>query len=313
MKELAIIAGSSNLPLAEKISTLIGVPLTKTLMTTFGNGERRVEILENVRNKDVFVLQTAGGQLNDYLMELLLILDALKRSSTYRVTAVMPNFFYSRQDRKVMSRVPISAKLVADIIQTVGIDRVLTADLHSPQISGFFDVPVDDLHLARTLIDNIKKEHPQNNVCMVSPDLGGVKRAKHFASKLNCGVAMIYKQRTSPSEIGEMALIGTVKGKHCIIADDILDSGKTVARAANLLMSSGATSVECYITHAVLSGNADDTMTRSAIKNLYVTDTIDIPKTKFIANMKVLSAAPLFAEAILGIHTEKSLSYLFDN
>lgn len=313
MKDLAIISGSSNLPLAEKISGILNVPLTKVLTTTFGNGERRVEIQENVRNKDVFVIQSSSEAVNDHIMEFLLILDALKRSSCYRITAVMPCFPYSRQDRKLQSRVPISAKLIANLVTTAGIDRFLSTDLHSQQISGFFDVPVDDLHLSRTMLENIKKEHPNNNITLVSPDLGGIKRAKHFASKLGCGVAMIYKQREEPGKISEMALIGEVKGKHCIIIDDMVDSGGSLLKATNLLLSSGASTVECYCTHAVLSGDAVEKIDRSLMKNLFVTDTINNTKIRYSNTIKVLSAAPLLAEAISGIHNEISLAYLFDN
>ena len=200
MKELAIISGSSNMPLAEKISDLLGVPLTKVLTTAFGNGERRVEIQENVRNKDVFVIQSTSDSTDSHLMELLLLQDALKRSSCYRVTVVMPNYFYSRQDRKVMSRVPVSAKLVANLITTAGTDRVLTAELHAPQIGGYFDMPCDNLHMFKVFVPHIKELHPNNNICIVAPDAGSIKVAKSYAGKLDCGVAMIYKHRTNPGE-----------------------------------------------------------------------------------------------------------------
>lgn len=313
MKELAIISGSSNLSLASKISNILNIPLTKVVTTTFGNGECRVEISENVRNKDVFVIQSASNSTNNHLMELLLILDALKRSSCFRVTTVLPCFPYSRQDRKVMSRVPISAKLIANLITTAGTDRVLTSELHSPQISGFFDIPVDNLHMFNVFVPHIKTNHPNNNICIVAPDAGSIKVAKSYAGKLGCGVAMIYKQRTGPSEIGEMFLIGDVQGKHCIIADDMVDSGGTLVKAANLLISYKAASVECYCTHPVLSGKAFDTLQRSFIERLYVTDTIDNPGVKMANKIEILSAASLFAEAIEGIHNEQSLSYLFDN
>jgi ribose-phosphate pyrophosphokinase len=313
MKDLAIISGSSNIPLATKISNILGVPLTNVLTTTFGNGERRVEIRENVRNKDVFVIQSTSDNTDGHLMELLLMLDALKRSSTYRVTVVMPNYFYSRQDRKVMSRVPISAKLVANLITTAGADRILTAELHAPQIGGFFDRPCDNLHMFNVFIPHIKTTHPHNNICVVSPDAGSIKVAKSYAGKLDCGVAMIYKHRTAPGEIGEMCLIGEVKGKHCIICDDMVDSGKTLVVASNLLISNSASSVECYCTHPVLSGDAIDNIECSFIEKLYVTDTIENTKIKLSEKIEVLSSAALFAEAISGINNEQSLSYLFDN
>jgi len=313
MKDLAIISGSSNIPLATKISNILGIPLTKVVTTTFGNGECRVEISENVRNKDVFVIQSASNSTNDHLVELLLILDALRRSSCYRVTTVLPCFPYSRQDRKVMSRVPISAKLVANLIATAGTDRVLTSELHSPQISGFFDIPVDNLHMFNIFVPHIRDKHPNNNICVVAPDAGSIKVAKSYAGKLGCGVAMIYKQRTGPSEIGEMFLIGEVRGKHCIIADDMVDSGGTLVKAANLLVANEAASVECYCAHPVLSGKAFDTLERSYIEKLYVSDTINNTRIKTSTKIEILSAAPLFAEAIDGIYNEQSLSYLFDN
>lgn len=314
MKELAIISGSSNLPLASKISNIVGVPLTDVLTTTFGNGERRVEIRENVRNKDVFVIQSTSDTTDNHLMELLLLLDALKRSSCYRVTVVMPNYFYSRQDRKVISRVPVSAKLVANLITMAGANRVLTAELHAPQIGGFFDFPVDNLHMFKVFVPHIKENHPKNNICIVAPDAGSIKTAKSYAGKLNCDVAMIYKNRTEPGTIAEMKLIGEVKSKNCIIIDDMADSCGTLCKASNLLDYYGAKSVEAYCTHAVLSGNAIKNLERSVISTLYVTDTIDRSSILRSAhNISVLSSAKLFAEAVKGINSENSLSYLFDD
>ncbi len=313
MKELAIISGSSNPFLATNIAELLGVPLTSVMTGTFGNGECRVEIQENVRNKDVFVIQGASNTTDTHIMELLLILDALKRSSCYRVTTVLPCYPYSRQDRKVISRVPISAKLVANLIMTAGTDRLLTSELHSPQIAGFFDIPVDNLHMFNVFVPHISANHPNNEICIVAPDAGSIKVAKSYAGKLGCGVAMIYKQRTGPSEIGEMFLIGEVKGKNCIIADDMVDSGGTLVKAANVLLNNGAASVECYCTHPVLSGKAINTLERSSIGKLYVTDTICNTSIKLSSKIEVLSSATLFAEAIEGIHNEQSLSYLFDS
>lgn len=313
MKKLALISGSSNTTLAEKISSTLGVPLTKVLTTEFSNSERQVEILENVRDMDVFVTQSSSDTTDQHFMELLLLLDALKRSSCFRVTTVMPCMPYCRSDRKMKSRVPISAKLAANLIQTAGTDRVLTAELHAPQIGGFFDIPVDNLHMFKVFIPKIKKEHPNNNICIVAPDAGSIKVAKSYAGKLNCDVAMIYKHRPAPGKIDEMKLIGEIKGKTCIIVDDMVDSGGTLIKAANILLGNGANSVECYCTHAVLSGHAVEKLLSSSIKKLYVTDTINNPKTKLTSNIEVLSAAPLFAEAIAGINKEVSLSYLFDN
>ena len=313
MKELAIISGSSNEKLAQAICEKLGVVPTKVLTSAFGNGERRVEIQENVRNKDVFVIQSASDTTNDHLMELLLLLDTLKRSSCYRVITVMPCFPYARQDRKMKSRTPVSAKLVANLITTAGTDRFLTSEMHSPQSCAFFDLPVDNLHMFKLFVPHIKKNHPNNSICVVAPDAGSIKIAKSYSGKLNCGVAMIYKHRSAPSEIGEMCLIGEVRDKHCIIIDDMVDSGGTLIKASNLLVSNGASSVECYCTHAILSGKAAYNISRSSIKRLYVSDTIDNPRVKPAENIESLSAAPLFSEAIKGINNEQSLSHLFDD
>lgn len=313
MKKLALISGSSNTSLAEKISNILNVPLTKVLTAEFSNSERQVEILENVRDMDVFVIQSASNTTDKHFMELLLLLDALKRSSCFRVTTVMPCMPYSRSDRKMKSRVPISAKLIANLITTAGTDRVLTSELHAPQIGGFFDLPCDNLHMFNVFVPHIREKHPNNNICIVAPDAGSIKIAKSYAGKLDCPVAMIYKHRSAPGKIAEMCLIGEVKEKHCIIVDDMVDSGGTLVKAANLLISYKAASVECYCTHPVLSGKAFDTLQRSFIERLYVTDTINNPGIKMANKIEILSAASLFAEAIEGIHNEQSLSYLFDN
>lgn len=313
MKDISVIVGSSNVKLGTEICKNLNIEPTKTTLTVFGNGERRVEINENVRNKDVFVIQSSSDQTNDHIMELLFILDALKRSSCFRVTTVMPNFPYARQDRKVQSRVPISAKLLANLIQTAGSDRFLTAEFHSPQIGGFFDVPTDSLYMTKVFLPHIKLKHPNNNICIVAPDAGSIKVAKSYAGKLNCDVAMIYKNRTEPGKIAEMKLIGEVKGKNCIIIDDMADTCGTLCKASNLLDYYGAKSVEAYCTHAILSGDAIKNLNRSCINNLYVTNTIDnADAVRGQGGLVQLSASELFAEAIRGIHKEESLSYLFD-
>jgi len=313
MKDIAVILGSSNEVLGRKICKELNVEPIESRMITFGNGERQVEINESVRNKDIFVIQSSSNeQTNDHLMELFLILDALKRSSCRRITTVMPNYPYARQDRKVKSRVAISAKLVANLIQTAGTDRFLTAELHSPQIGGFFDVPVDNLHMSRVFLPFIKQKYPHNNICIIAPDAGSVKAAKMYAGRLGCEVAMIYKNRSAPGEIKEMNLIGEVEAKSCIIIDDMADSCGTICKATDLVMTYGATSVEAYCTHPILSGVAIDTLNSSDLKKLYVTDTIDNPRVRDTNKIFVLSAAELFAEAIKGIHSEHSLSYLFD-
>ena len=313
MKELAIISGSSNIPLSTRICKNLGIEATPTTLTTFSNGERQVEINANVRNKDVFVIESASNTINDHLMELFLLLDALKRSSCYRVITVMPCFPYSRGDRKMKSRTPVSAKLVANLITAAGTDRVLTSEMHNPASCAFFDLPVDNLHMHKLFVPHIKKNHPNNNIIVVAPDAGSIKVAKSYAGKLDCGVAMIYKHRTGPSKIGEMCLIGEVEDKHCIIVDDMVDTAGTLVRAANLLMASGASSVECYCTHAILSGEAGSNLRKSFIKKLYVSDTIDNPKVKLIDCVEALSSDSLFSEAIKGINNEQSLSHLFDD
>ncbi len=314
MKELAVILGSSNEKLGLKICKHLGVEPIKSNMITFGNGERQVEILESVRDKDVFVIQSSSNEeTNNHLMELFLILDALKRSSCYRVTTVMPCFPYSRQDRKIKSRVPISAKLLANLIQQAGTNRILTAELHSPQITGFFDVPVDNLYMNGLFLPFIKEKYPDNNICVCAPDAGAVKAAKMYAGRLGCEVAMIYKHRSAPGEIKEMSLIGDVKGKKCIIIDDMIDSGGTLCKASNLLKYHKAVSVEAYCTHAVLSGEAEKNLRTSELDTVYVTDTVHNPIVKTCSQLGLLSSSKLFSEAILGIHDERSLSYLFDN
>lgn len=312
MYDIAIISGSSNRPFVEKVCNYLNITPVETKVTVFGNGERQVEINESVRNKDVFVIQSSSDHVNDHIMELFLILDALKRSSCYRVTTVMPNFPYARQDRKVKSRVPISAKVMANLIQTAGSDRFLTAELHSPQIAGFFDIPVDNLYASNIFLEHIKAKYPNNNICMVAPDAGSVKVAKMYAGRLGCQVAMIYKNRSAPGEIKEMHLIGDVKGKHCIIVDDMADTCGTLCKATNLVINRGAKSVEGYCTHAVLSGNSIKNLEMSTISKLYVTDTINNSKVTSTDKIEVISIANLFGEAIKGINEEISLSYLFD-
>lgn len=312
MKDLVVIVGSSNKGLGREICQHLGIKETETLLTEFGNGERRVEVCENVRNKDVFVIQSSSANTDSDIMELLLILDALKRSSCFRVTTVMPNYPYARQDRKVKSRVPISAKLLANLIKTAGSDRFLTAELHAPQIGGYFDCPTDNLHMFNIFVPHIKKGHPKNNICIVAPDAGSIKVAKSYAGRLDCDVAMIYKNRTAPGKIAEMKLIGEVKDKKCVLVDDMADTCSTLCKAANLLEYYGAVSVEAYCTHPVLSGDAEKNLRKSTISKLYVTNTIESDAARRNDAIEVLSASSLFAEAIQGINQEKSLAYLFD-
>lgn len=313
MKDISIIIGTSNEPLGHQICKELKVEPIKTMLNCFGNGERQVEIKDSVRNTDVFVIQSSSNEsTNDHLMELFLLLDALKRSSCYRVTVVMPNFPYARQDRKVKSRVPISAKVIANLLHVSGADRLLTAELHSPQIAGFFDIPVDNLYMGHVFLPFIKNRYKNNNLCVVAPDAGSVKVAKRYAGRLGCDVAMIYKNRSAPGKIKEMNLIGEVKGKHCIIIDDMVDSAGTLCKACNLIISNKALSVEAYCTHAIFSGKAEYNISLSELNKIFVTDTIENSFAKMSSRVEILPTAFLFAEAIKGIHEEKSLSYLFD-
>ncbi len=316
MHDLAIIPGTSNKDLAYKICENLGVSPIEVLTSHFNNGECRIEINGNIRNKDVFVVQSASNTVNDHLMELFLTLDAIKRSSCYRTTVVMPCMPYARQDRKVRSRVPISAKLIADILGHIGTDRFITAELHSPQISGFFDIPVDNLYSASIFLEHIKKNVVKANLCVVAPDAGSVKVAKKYAGRLQCEVAMIYKNRSAPGQIKEMSLIGDVKNMHCLIIDDMVDGGGTLSTAAALLMEKGALDVTAYCTHPVLSGKGAEVIQMSALKKLYVTNTIDNPNVfrynREVSKIDVLDASGLFAEAIRCINTEMSTAHLFN-
>lgn len=280
----------------------------------FSDGEISVEIADNVRGRDVFVVQSTCEPVNDRLMELLIIVDALRRASAGRITAVMPYFGYARQDRKTKPRVPISAKLVANLLTEAGVDRVLTMDLHAGQLMGFFDIPVDNLNAFPVLAPYILKKYGAKNTCVISPDVGGVERARGFARYLeNAPIAVIDKRRTGPNQVAEMHLVGDVKGKFCVIADDMVDTGGTLARAAEVLLKEGATKVVAACVHPVLSGNAVNTLKDSVLSEVVITDSI--PSDKKVAasqgKLTVLSVAPMFAEAIRRIHNEDSVSALF--
>lgn len=279
---------------------------------SFSDGELSVEIGENVRGRDVFVVQSTSSPGNDHLMELLIVLDAFSRSSAYRVTAVLPYFGYARQDRKTKPRVPITAKLVANLITVAGADRVLTMDLHAAQIMGFFDIPVDNLNALPILLPYIRKKYGTSNITMVSPDVGGVERARLFATRLdNAALAVIDKRRSGPNQIAEMNVVGDVQGETCIIVDDMVDTGGTLIKAAQTLLDNGAKKVVACCVHGVLSSNAIERISDSAISELIITDTISIPKNRLSKNITVLSVAPLFGEAIRRIHSDDSISSLF--
>ncbi len=310
---MKLIAGNSNLPLAEAISAYLNVPLCRCQVKRFADMEIFVEIQENVRGEDVFVIQSTSFPANDHLMELLIVIDALRRSSARRITAVVPYFGYARQDRKPGPRTPISAKLVANLITHAGVDRVLTLDLHAGQIQGFFDIPTDNLFAAPVMVRDIK-EHLNGERCtVVSPDVGGVVRARALAKRIDAALAIVDKRRERPGESEVMNIIGDVEGNSCILIDDIVDSGGTLCNAAEALLKKGAKNVYAYITHGVLSGGAISRITNSKLKELVITDSImPTEAVKLAHNIRVMSIAPLIGEAIGRTATESSVSSLFD-
>ncbi len=311
MHSLILFAGNSNLQLARDVCRHIGIKLGEAQVKRFSDGEIQVEISENVRGKDVFVLQSTCAPVNEHLVELLLMLDAFKRSSAKRITAVMPYFGYARQDKKVASRVPISAKLVADLLTVAGADRVITMDLHAGQIQGFFSIPVDNLFAAPVLLEHIRQGF-KNDPVIVSPDAGGVERARAFAKRLDTNLAIIDKRRIAPNQAQAMNVVGDVKGKTTIILDDMVDTGGTLAEASFALKAHGALEVHACCAHAVLSGPAVKRMTESEIKTLVVTDSIPLnDKAKACDKIRVLSVSKLFGEAIHRSHTGSSVSSLF--
>ena len=308
---MKIMAGNSNLPLAEAISDLLQSGLLQSNIRKFNDGEVRVDILDSVRGEDIFIIQSTSNPANDHLMELLICLDGLKRASSKRITAVIPYFGYARQDRKSNSRTPISAKLVADLLTVAGCDRVLTLDLHAEQIQGFFDMPVDNLFAAPVFVKDIKDNFKLDELVIVSPDVGGVVRARHIAQALGCSLAIVDKRREKPGQSEVMNIIGEVGGKNCILVDDIIDSGGTLCNAATALLKQNAKAVYAYVTHPVLSGKAVDLIIKSDISELVVTDTINLNSQKYIEKIRVITIANLMAEAIKRIAFEKSMSDLF--
>jgi ribose-phosphate pyrophosphokinase len=309
---MKLVAGNSNRPLAEAISSYLKIPLAKCIVRRFADMEIFVEVQENVRGEDVFVIQSTSAPANDHLMELLIIIDALKRASARRVTAVVPYFGYARQDRKPGPRTPISAKLVANMIVRAGVDRVLTLDLHAGQIQGFFDIPTDNLFAAPVMVQDIKQVFGTNNLMVVSPDVGGVVRARGLAKRIDAPLAIVDKRRERPGDSEVMNVIGDVTGRTCILVDDIVDSGGTLVNAAEALLDQGATLVTGYISHGVLSGGAVARVMASRLKELVITDSI-LPSesVKNAHNIRVLPIAPLLGEAIARTAEEKSVSSLF--
>ena len=310
---MKIIAGNSNLPLSSDVSKYLQIDLAKATIRRFADEEVYVEIKENIRGEDVFVIESTSYPANDNLMELLVIIDALKRASAKRITAVLPYFGYARQDRKPGPRTPISAKLVANLISTAGADRVLTVDLHAEQIQGFFDIPTDNLFAGPVFSRDIKDQFDLSNLVAVSPDIGGVVRARAIASKFGASIAIVDKRRPKAGESEVMNIIGDVDGKDCIILDDIIDSAGTICNAADKLIEIGAKSVTAYVTHGVLTGKALSRIKDSKLKEVVITDTINnTENVKELEKVRIIPISVLLGEAIRRISEESSVSSLFE-
>lgn len=310
---MKLFAGNSNRVLAESVARYLNLPLGKAGVRRFADQEIFVEIQENVRGEDVFILQSTSYPANDHLMELLIMIDAFRRSSARRITAVLPYFGYARQDRRTQGRTPISAKLVSNLITQAGVDRVLTLDLHAGQIQGFFDIPTDNLYAVPVMARDVKANYVLSNVMVVSPDVGGVVRARSLAKRLDAPLAIVDKRRDNPGESEVMNVIGEVDGKDCLLIDDIVDSGGTLCNAAEALLKNGATSVTAYITHGVLSGGAVARISGSKLKELVITDSIQPTSgVQAAKNIRALSIADLIGEAISRTASEESVSSLFN-
>jgi len=309
---MKILAGTSNLKLCKDIARNLKLKLVNTNIKRFQDNEIYVEINENIRGNSIFVVQSTSNPVNDNLMELLICIDALRRSSAKNITAVIPYFGYARQDRKVVPRTAISAKLVSNLITDAGANRILSVDLHAGQIQGFFDIPVDNLFATPIFARHIKKNIKTNNLICVAPDVGGVERTRALSRRINVGIAIIDKRRPTPGKSEVMNIVGNVKHKICVIVDDIIDSGGTIVNAAKALKDKGAKEIYVYITHAVLSGSAVDKIKESQIKKLIITDTIDnSKKIKISKKIEVISFAPMISEAIKRISNSTSVSSLF--
>lgn len=312
INQFKVFSGTANLELAQKICDYLNISLGKCIIKRFSDGEIFVEIKENIRGADVFIIQPTCPPVNEHLMELLIMVDAARRASARRVTAVVPYYGYARQDRKTAPRTPISAKLVANLIVTAGARRVLTMDLHAGQIQGFFDIPVDHLYALPVFLKHIKETFADKEIVIVSPDAGGVERAREYAKRLNTGIAIVDKRRERPNESVVMNIVGEVKNKIAIIIDDMIDTAGTMCQAADAIMERGAIEVYGMATHPVLSGNAIEKIKKSSLKALFVSDTIPLKEeAKTLEKIKVLSVAELLGEAIKRIHTDESISSLF--
>ncbi|VAV90017.1 Ribose-phosphate pyrophosphokinase [hydrothermal vent metagenome] len=310
---MKVLSANSNLSLARSIANHLDLPLSNTNVKRFADKEIFVSIDENVRGKDIFIIQSTSFPANDHLMELLICIDALRRASAKRITAVLPYFGYARQDRKSEGRTPISAKLVANMITTAGADRVLTMDLHAGQIQGFFDIPTDNLFAGPVLREDIRKNYGTKDLMLISPDVGGVVRARGIAMRLGADIAIVDKRRPKPGQSKVMNIIGDVKGRRCIIVDDIVDSGGTLVGAADALLAKGATEVSAYCSHGVLSNGAAERIANSSLKELVITNSIEQPQKVLDAkNIRQLCIAPLLSKAIRRIANEESVSVLFE-
>ena len=309
---MKLLACNSNLDLSEEIATTLNIPLTKASIKKFSDEEIFVEVNENVRGQDVYVIQSTSKPANDNLVELLVCIDALKRASAKQITAVIPYFGYARQDRKPGPRTPISAKLVANLITKSGADRVLTIDLHAGQIQGFFDIPVDNLYAAPILLEDIKKNYDLDRTVIISPDVGGVVRARYIANRLNIGLAIVDKRREAANISEVLNIIGDVKEKNCILIDDIVDTAGTLTNAGEALLKVGAKTVSAYVSHGVLSGNALEKIKESALTEIVTTNTISSLSSEDKNKIRRLSVAPLIAEAVKRIDNHSSVSSLFN-
>ena len=309
--EPVLLAGNANREFAGKVAQGLGIEIGDALVGRFSEGEIRVKINQNVRGRDVFIVQPTCPPVNDHLMELLILLDAARRASARRITAVLPYYGYARQDRKDQPRVPITAKLVANLIAGAGADRVLTMDLHAGQIQGFFDIPLDHLFAVNTCVEYFTQGGVPSGLAVVSPDVGGIKMARAYAKRLHANLAMVDKRRVNDVEAEVMDIMGEVRGKNALIVDDLVSTAGSLVEAVRALKEAGAREVTAAITHPVLSGPARERLSSSSLKELVVTDTIPIPSDRRLPKIKVLSVAPLFAQAIRCIHEETSISVLF--
>lgn len=310
MNEIAVFSGSSNRSIAEEICAELKIAPGKINLRKFSDGEIAVKIEENVRGRDIFLIQSTSAPANDHLMELLLIMDALRRASANSISVVMPYYGYGRQDRKVEPRVPISARVVADLIEVMGPTRMITMDLHADQIQGFFKVPVDNLHFNPVLVEYFRNKNIEDLV-IVSPDSGGAERARSFGKKVNATLAIIDKRRPKANVSEVMHVIGEIEGKNCILLDDMIDTAGTICKAADALLKNGAKSVYCAASHGVLSGEAVDRLNSTPFVEVVLSNSIEIPESKRISKLKTLSVAPLFSAAIQRISTNQSVSDLF--